>query len=86
MNQIEKIYVRSSYPYRLSPPSSNGVDVRPAHATVFDLDVDIVVARLLWLEIDQLQLIPVFSIVDTKIRNISRYSVKFLDEFNGTYA
>ena len=85
MKHIEELYWRNTYQYRLSPSSSNGVDIRPANATVFDLDVNIVVARLLWLEIDQLQLIPVFSIVNT-IGNISWYSVKCLYDFRGTYA
>lgn len=51
------------------------MDIRPAHTTVFDLDVDIVVTKLLWLEIDQLQLIPMFGIMDAIANDINDSSL-----------
>lgn len=48
----------------LSPAAANGVDIAPAYTTALDLDINIVVAERLWLELVLVEFEPGLGPVD----------------------
>jgi len=47
----------------ITPPSSDGVNIRTADTAALDLDVDIVVAKLLWFEFLLLELLVLSQLI-----------------------